>query len=163
MNRIKFAMRRLVRTLMLVAALISGGVFGLYKMRVDIPLLNTPKIYAYLDSMSKMRVDIPLLNTPKIYTYLDSMGMRANQMKEYIVGQYESRFHKHEEEARHEPQKIVVTSPMAKDVIITQEYVCQIHSQRHINVCALEGGYLVEIAVKGLKVAVAAALTGVRV
>ena len=73
MNRIMFAMRRLVKTLMLVVALIGGGVFGLYKMRVDIPPLNTPKIYAYLDSM----------------------GMRAEQMKGYIVGQYESYFHKH--------------------------------------------------------------------
>ena len=45
-------MRRLVRALMLVAALIGGGVFGLYKMRVDIPSLNTPKLYAHLDSMS---------------------------------------------------------------------------------------------------------------
>ena len=43
-------MGRLVITLMLVAALIGGGVFGLYKMRVDIPALNTPKIYAHLDS-----------------------------------------------------------------------------------------------------------------
>ena len=47
----KSVMRRLVRTLMLVVALIGGGVFGLYKMRVDIPALNTPKIYAHLDSM----------------------------------------------------------------------------------------------------------------
>ena len=37
--------------LMLVVALIGGGVFGLYKMRVDIPPVNTPKIYAYLDYM----------------------------------------------------------------------------------------------------------------
>ena len=37
---------------------------------------------------------------------------------------------------------------MAKDVIITQQYVCQIHSQRHIDVCALESGYLEEILVK---------------
>ena len=59
---------------MLVAALFGGVVFGLYKMRVDIPSLNTPKIYAYLDSM----------------------GVRAEQMKGYIVGQYESYFHKHE-------------------------------------------------------------------
>ena len=44
--------------------------------------------------------------------------------------------------------KIVVTSPMAKDVIITQPYVCQIHSQRHIDVCALENGYLKAITVK---------------
>jgi membrane fusion protein (multidrug efflux system) len=37
---------------------------------------------------------------------------------------------------------------MAKDVIITQEYVCQIHSRRHIDVCALEDGYLKAIPVK---------------
>ena len=127
MNRIKFPMRRLVRTLMLVAALISGVVFVLYKMRMDIPRLNTPKIYAYLDSM----------------------GMRAEQMKGRIVGQYESYFHKHKEEEAHaEQHKILVTSPMAKDVIITQEYVCQIHSRRHINVCALENGYLKAIPIK---------------
>ena len=55
MNPIKFAMRRPVSTLMLVVALIGGGVFGLYKMRVDIPPLNTPKIYAYLDSIGHAR------------------------------------------------------------------------------------------------------------
>ena len=48
----------------------------------------------------------------------------------------------------HEHHKIVVTSPKAKDVIITQPYVCQIHSQRHIDVRALENGYLKEIPVK---------------
>jgi membrane fusion protein (multidrug efflux system) len=76
--------------------------------------------------------------------------MRAKQMKGYIVGQLESYFHKHEEEeqAHHEHQKIVVTSPKAKDVIITQQYVCQIHSRRHINVRALENGYLEAIPVK---------------
>ena len=55
MNRIMFAMRRLVKTLMLVVALIGGGVFGLYKMRLDIPPLNTPKIYAYLDYIGNAR------------------------------------------------------------------------------------------------------------
>ncbi len=45
-------------------------------------------------------------------------------------------------------RKIVVTSPQAKDVIITQQYVCQIHSHRHINVRALANGYLQEISVK---------------
>ena len=69
-------------------------------------------------------------------------------MKGYIVGKYESYFHKHEEEAHQEQHKIVVTSPEAKDVTITQQYVCQIHSQRHINVRALENGYLEEIPVK---------------
>ena len=34
-------MGRLVRALMLVVALIGGAIFVLYKMRVDIPSLNT--------------------------------------------------------------------------------------------------------------------------
>ena len=128
MNPIVFAMRRPVKTLMLVVALVSGGVLGCSKMGVDI---------------------FPPLNTPKIYVYLDYIGMSAKQMKGYIVGQFESYFHKHkEEEAHREHHKIVVTSPKAKDVIITQQYVCQIHSQRHINVRALENGYLEAIPVK---------------
>ena len=40
--------------------------------------------------------------------------------------------HMHKEQAHEEHNKIVVTSPVAKDVIITQQYVCQIHSRRHI-------------------------------
>jgi membrane fusion protein (multidrug efflux system) len=47
-----------------------------------------------------------------------------------------------------EHQKLVVTSPVAKDVVSTQEYVAQIHSRRHIEVRALETGYLEEIHVQ---------------
>ena len=36
------------------------------------------------------------------------------------------------EESNGKHQKIVVTSPQVKDVIVTQQYVCQIHAQRHI-------------------------------
>jgi membrane fusion protein (multidrug efflux system) len=54
-----------------------------------------------------------------------------------------------EHESGHEAQnKILVTSPETKDVIITQPYVCQIHAQKHIEVKALEEGYLEEIHVK---------------
>lgn len=53
-----------------------------------------------------------------------------------------------EGETPSEQPKIVVTSPMAKDVTLTQQYVCQIHSRRHIKVCALENGYLEAISVK---------------
>src|SRR5262249_46751669 len=52
------------------------------------------------------------------------------------------------EQPHRENQKIVVTSPQARDVTITQPYVCQIHSRRHINVRALANGYLEEILVK---------------
>jgi len=51
------------------------------------------------------------------------------------------------EEGHHE-HKIVVTSPVRKDVISTQQYVCQIHSCQHIEVRALERGYLEAICVK---------------
>jgi membrane fusion protein (multidrug efflux system) len=46
-----------------------------------------------------------------------------------------------------EHHKIVVTSPEARDVVITQQYICQIHSRRHIKVRALENGYLGEVRV----------------
>jgi membrane fusion protein (multidrug efflux system) len=53
-----------------------------------------------------------------------------------------------EEQQHHAEHKILVTSPVARDVISTQPYVCQIHSRRHIEVCALKGGYVEEILVK---------------
>ncbi len=127
MNPIVFAVRRPVTTMMLVVALISGGVLASNKMRLHI---------------------LRPLNTRKIYVYLDYIGTRAKQMKGRIVGQYESYFHKHKEEQEEAHQKIIVTSPMAKDVIITQPYVCQIHSRRHIEVRALEPGYLKAIPIK---------------
>jgi membrane fusion protein (multidrug efflux system) len=54
---------------------------------------------------------------------------------------------KEQEHAEHH-EKIVATRPMVKDVTITQKYVCQIRSQRNIEIRALEGGYLEEIQVK---------------
>ena len=47
-----------------------------------------------------------------------------------------------------EQHKIVVTSPRVEDITVTQQYVSQIHSQRHISVKALENGYLEAITVK---------------
>src|ERR1043166_5686972 len=55
---------------------------------------------------------------------------------------------KHEEKPDLEEHTIVVTSPKVMDVTVTQQYVCQIHSQRHIKVRALQGGYLESIPVK---------------
>jgi membrane fusion protein, multidrug efflux system len=45
-------------------------------------------------------------------------------------------------------EKIVAISPMAKAVTVTQQYVCQIRSRRHIDVRAMETGYLKSIVVK---------------
>lgn len=38
--------------------------------------------------------------------------------------------------------KFLVTSPLRKDTIVQREYVCQIHSIQHIEIRALERGYL---------------------
>jgi membrane fusion protein (multidrug efflux system) len=56
--------------------------------------------------------------------------------------------HMHKEEHHEASHQILVTSPLVKDVTTTSQYVCQIHSQRHIEVRALEQGYLEKIAVK---------------
>jgi len=124
----KSILRRLVKNLLLVAAVACGVIFGLYKMRVNIPLVNTPRLYASLDAVS----------------------LRAEQLKGRVVGQYEAYFHKEHEEAavHHEGHKLTVTTPLAKEVTITQDYVCQIHSRRHINVRALQDGYLKAIPIK---------------
>jgi membrane fusion protein, multidrug efflux system len=42
----------------------------------------------------------------------------------------------------HEDRKFIVTSPIKKDTVIFNEYVCQIHSIQHIELRALEKGYL---------------------
>lgn len=52
------------------------------------------------------------------------------------------------EPEHHTEHKILVTSPVARDVVRPQPFVSQIHSRRHIDVRALEGGYLEEILVK---------------
>jgi membrane fusion protein, multidrug efflux system len=128
MNPIVFAMRRPIRTFMLVVALASGGVLGLSKMGIDL---------------------IPALNAPKVFAYLDNAGKSAKRMKDYIVGKYESYFHKNtEEETQETLRQIVVTSPKAMDVTVTQQYVCQIRSQAHIDVRAFVSGYLEKIAVR---------------
>ena len=51
----------------------------------------------------------------------------------------------HEGHAQH---KIITTTAIAKDVTITKQYVCQIHSRRHIDLKTLEDGYLEAIEVK---------------
>ena len=51
------------------------------------------------------------------------------------TGCSESEAMSHGGEAHEAEHKIVVTSPVERDVVSTQEYVCQIHSCRHIEVC----------------------------
>lgn len=52
----------------------------------------------------------------------------------------------HQEHVEHEV-KYQVTSPVKMDTVTTKEYVCQIHSIQHIELRALERGYLEKIYV----------------
>ena len=52
-----------------------------------------------------------------------------------------------EKEKTEEETKFTVTSPLKKDTLLVKEYVCQIHSIQHIELRALERGYLQEIYV----------------
>lgn len=133
MNPIAFAMRRPFTTLMLVVVLVGFGVLGLAEMKAD---TGTPG------------------NQSKISTYLNYIGEKARQAKGYVAGRLEGKTGEHAEghggegEAHHVAHKIIATSPEIRDVMTTQPYVCQIHSRRHIEVCALESGYLEEISVR---------------
>jgi multidrug efflux pump subunit AcrB len=71
MNPTVLAMKRPITTLMLVVALISGGILALNRMRVDI---------------------FPSLNVPKIYVFLDFIGMSPDQMEGFIVNELELYF-----------------------------------------------------------------------
>ena len=50
-------------------------------------------------------------------------------------------------EEKEEQIKLLVTSPLQKDTTITKEYVAQIHAFQHIEIRALEKGYLQKIFV----------------
>lgn len=52
-----------------------------------------------------------------------------------------------EKEEKEEETQFLVTSPLKQDTIITREYVCQVHAIQHIEVRALEKGYLEKIYV----------------
>lgn len=53
----------------------------------------------------------------------------------------------HEHEEKEEETRFLVTSPLKKDTTITRDYVCQIHAIQHIELRALEKGYLQNIYV----------------
>ncbi|MFM7108953.1 MAG: efflux RND transporter periplasmic adaptor subunit [Planctomycetaceae bacterium] len=56
--------------------------------------------------------------------------------------------HEAADESHHQTHRIIATSPQRTSVTLTQQYVCQIRSQRHIQVRALERGYLEAIPIR---------------
>ena len=99
-----------------------------------------------------------VISFPAIVLALMPLSFSAcNKLEGEVHGEQQLAESAHEGEAHeggehaggeHVQHKILVTSPVKQDVVSTQRYVCQIHSRRHIEVCALEGGYLEEIQVQ---------------
>jgi membrane fusion protein, multidrug efflux system len=54
---------------------------------------------------------------------------------------------KHKTEEKEEATRFLVTSALKKDTLATRDYVCQIHAIQHIELRALEKGYLQKIYV----------------
>jgi membrane fusion protein, multidrug efflux system len=127
MNPIEFAVRRPFTAVVLVVALATGGVLGLSKMGLDI---------------------FSPLSMPEPPGSPDVIGLRAEQMEGRVAAEYEPISYRQNEQPQQKHQKIVLTSPKLRDAIVTQRYVCQIHSQRHIEISALDSGYLEETLVK---------------
>lgn len=53
----------------------------------------------------------------------------------------------HDEHKEHISAKYMITIPLTKDTVITNEFVCQIHAYQRIEIRALEKGYLQKIFV----------------
>lgn len=75
-----------------------------------------------------------------------SVGTTMTQLKNFVEGKFNAQSGKISGDAQKE-QNIVVTSPLVEDVTITESFVCQIRSQRHIDVRTLEGGFIEEILI----------------
>ena len=72
------------------------------------------------------------------------VGMSS--VRKFVDERFISHHSQSEGEAQEE-QKIVVTTPKIEEVTITESFVCQIRSQRHIEVRTLEGGYINHISI----------------
>ncbi|MHC5537447.1 efflux RND transporter periplasmic adaptor subunit [Singulisphaera rosea] len=116
-------MRRSAISLGVVAVVAVGGIIGLSKMGVN---LLPP------ESMRKLNVAV------------DKVVAKSKEARTFVVDKFES-FSTSGEETTEEHAVIVVTSPKVQDITITESFVCQIRSKRHIEVRALEGGYLNKI------------------
>jgi membrane fusion protein (multidrug efflux system) len=127
LSPIRFAVRRPVTTLAVAVALSGGAVVGASKMGVEV---------------------LPSRLSHEMHAYTDDLGGTVGKVKAYLAAKYEAYFGDHHEAVHLEAHKLVVTTPQVKDVVLTESYVCQIHAQQQIEVCALDGGYLQEVLVK---------------
>jgi membrane fusion protein (multidrug efflux system) len=125
-NPIVFVMRRPLAALVLVLVLAAGGVLS------------------WQEWFGK---DLPR-SSDRVEEYTQYARTGARWIKERVLTLYGSYLRQETEHHEGERRKVVATSPNIQDVDVTQTYVCQIHSRKHIKVRAIDEGYLEEIAVR---------------
>lgn len=86
------------------------------------------------------------------FTFKDQLNFNFLFMKNYIIllgiaGAMLFQSCGHKKHNKHEEGKFLVTSPIQKDTTIYETYVCQIQAIQHIDLRALEKGYLQNIYV----------------
>ena len=116
-----------------------------------LPLIHSPSISLTYRSVSPVRIDsyprpTHMKNSRRLLLQLLLLSTLL------FPGCHDKAEHSTEhdgEHAEHEHprHKIVVTRPVAMDVVSTEQFVSRIHSRRHIEIRALEGGYLEEVKV----------------
>lgn len=155
--------RRPIRSICLMLGLSCGIVVGLHMLGFDLisgqitdeVQLRASKVLASLG------VEIPShLNLAEVSSMVEGFvggdheseqsGDTSDENSHETKSNHAGKDHDEtsSEGGHHVQHRIVVTTPMVTDVKLLQPYVCQIHSRRHIDVCALEKGYLDEILVK---------------
>jgi membrane fusion protein (multidrug efflux system) len=68
-------------------------------------------------------------------------------VRQFLVGMLAARQHTSKDEGESE-STIVVTTPAVRNETVTESFVCQIRSQRHIEVRTLQGGYIEHISIR---------------
>ena len=85
MNPILFAMRRPITVMMVIVALIGGGILALNQMRVDIfPAINAPQIYVVNNyaGMDPSQIEGIITNVyEQNFQYVD--GLKADRIEEH--------------------------------------------------------------------------------
>src|SRR5262245_25582454 len=74
------------------------------------------------------------MKVPAVLLMLISLSLSACSRQTDVVGQ--------------QAHKVTVTTPRAKSVTIAERYTCEIKSQRHITINAVERGHLEAIAIR---------------
>jgi membrane fusion protein (multidrug efflux system) len=117
---------------------------------------------AYFKSVSNIIVALGMLaglviSVPRFVSLQTTKhpAEEASKTSHVVTGHTESTEHSgtepgdaaHAGGQHHAIHKILATSPVVQNVTVTRPYVAQIHSRRHIELAALEGGYLKSIGV----------------